>query len=48
MNFLVLRSNIAAARACRILLAGLLTLGSGALSAQTSVNDYGTSARSRT
>ncbi len=41
MNSPVFRSNIAAARACRILLAGLLTLGSGALSAQTSVNDYG-------
>ncbi|HEY9100236.1 MAG TPA: integrating conjugative element protein [Thiobacillus sp.] len=41
MNFPVFRSNIAATRACRILLAGLLTLGSGALSAQTSINDYG-------
>jgi integrating conjugative element protein (TIGR03755 family) len=41
MNFPVFRSNIVAARACRILLAGLLALGSGVLSAQTSVNDYG-------
>lgn len=41
MNSPVFHSDIAAARACRILLAGLLALGSGVLSAQTSVNDYG-------
>ncbi|MGB3749171.1 MAG: integrating conjugative element protein [Rhodanobacter sp.] len=41
MNSPVFRSNIVAARACRILLAGLLAFGSGALWAQTSVNDYG-------
>jgi len=41
MNSPVFLSDIAAARACRILLAGLLALGSGVLSAQTSINDYG-------